>query len=759
MKRIDMIASLTNRAGPRLAAIACCGMLACSALFGAARPEPTFFPNATRVYVPRGTAQLLKPYLPEVAGASEGYELRLQTPRWLRLVAVEPSLGDAPSRVRTEPGEAHDGVAYDRHVLQYDVYPSQGFELSICWADAAGKTLFYQPAIARGGTHDWRRVQATVKSPPSAAKARPLIIKHAGRGIRGTFWVDNVVFRRADRKENLLATGTFDEAQWKSALLKPESKDGSRCAKFVCPAEMAARQQALWLHPDREAFPVEPGTEYVGELDLTAEGLGSDGAQHVASLLFRAEQDAPEGISRIFTSASAAGRPAGQGRETELVILPPLRGVRPKQARIAPCFYATTYTAPQVNEALADNVWRSGITWTYGSVQNEVVKLLGPRGHRVWLAKPGAPFEAHGPAREVLGRRPELSAVSYDGKPIEGLFCPTWLLSAEGAEVRRLLESDLIEIVRRDGYAAVNWDIEQPVCVPSDDGKSTRGFCLCPRCLAAFRAQQRMAADAVLDGRTIVAKYKDAWVHFRCVRNAELVGCVRAALKNHDPKIEFSVYSGYQSEKTQSRYGVDWALLAPHLDLAIAGYGGTRSAIHATREALGNVPFIGGHNYYLSAVPVPASAAWMRAGLRATPNPLAWRNRLLQQFVDGGCRGVLIWQLPTMDGGTFYYTSEAAEIIATHEDLFCNGRRCDELFRIKDAKPEQWAALELGRQRLLLVMNPTGNETTVEVGQPGLQGSWEARVRGQALGGELEPSQFALTLEPWGTRVVLFSKH
>ena len=753
-----MLGARQHRLVWRLAAIPVGALLACTWAAAAAPPEPTFFPNATKVYFPRGTAQLLKPYLPEVAGASTNYELRLEAPRWLHLVVVEPSLGDAPRQVRTERAEARDGVDYDRHVLQYDLYPSQGFELSICWADAAGKTLFYQPAIARGGTHDWLHVTSTVTSPPNAAYARPLIIKQAKRGIRGTFWVDNVVLRRHDRQENVLSTGTFDEPQWKSSLLKPESKDGSRCAKFVCPPEMAERQQALWLHPDREAVAVEPGTQYVVELDLKAKGLGSEGAQHIAAILFRAGEDAPQGSHRLYTSAAIPGQPATKPRETELIVLPSLKDVRPRQARIAPCFYATTYTAPQVNEALADNVWRSGITWTYGSRKNEVVRILEPRGHRVWLAKPGHPFEAHGAARASLQQRPELRAVGYDGKPLDGLFCPTWLLSTEGAQLRQLLEEELIEIVRSDGYQAVNWDIEQPVCAASDDKKAIKGFCLCSRCIAAFRASQRLGADVALDAQALAANYNDAWIHFRCQQNADLVGHMRAALKKHDPQIEFSVYSGYQCPETQARYGVDWALLAPHLDLGIAGYGGSRSRIQATRDALGDVPFIGGHNYYLSAVPVPVSAEWMRGSLRATPNPLAWRNRLLQQYVDGGCRGVLIWYLPTMDGGAFYATSEAAEIIAAYEELFGQGRRCDERFRVSVAKPEYWAAFERDRRRLLLLMNPTSKEIACEVQQPDLPGAWTASLHGQAMAAELNPSRFALTLEPWGTRVVLFQQ-
>ncbi|MFA5190277.1 MAG: hypothetical protein WC740_06100 [Verrucomicrobiia bacterium] len=734
-------------------------MVAFFAVASAAAGEPTFFPNLTKVYVPRGTAQLLKPYLPETTGPTDKYQFVMETPRYLRFVAVEPTLGNPPARVRHESGDMRDGVAYERHVLEYDPYPSLGFELSICWQDANGKLIRYQPAISRGGTHDWQHVRATIKSPPNAAQAKPLIIKWQSRGISGTFWVDNVIFRRADRQENLLSAGTFDEPEWKSHLVKPEGKDGSRCAKFVCPPEMADRQQALWMDPQLKPTQVEPAKDYVVELDLKTEKVGVAGAKHIAALLFRAEKNAPEGSSLIFTSADSGGGGTADVRQTQLIILPPLKDVRPKQARIAPCFYETVYGEPKVTAAIADNLWRSGMTWTYGSVRNGVVKLLQSRGHRVWLNKPGHPFEARGKARETLDQRPELRAIGYDGKPVrEHIFCPTWLLSVEAEGVRRAMEDELLELVERDRYTAVNWDIEQPVCLPGEGGKSMRGFCLCPRCLAGFRKQQAIAADEQLDAQTILARHKDAWVMFRCRQNAELVGQMRAALKRCRRTIEFSVYSGYQSDATRAQYGVDWALLAPHLDLAIAGYGGSRKMIEATREALDNVPFMGGHNYYLAPAPLQATDGWMRSSLAATPNPLNWRNRLLQQFVDGGCHGVLIWYLPTMDGGTFYYTSEAAEIIATHENLFRSGKRCDHSFRVAGGKSEYWAAFEHRDQRLLLLMNPTSKDMTFEVEQPALQGAWKVRLHGQSQVAPLDAAKFTMPIEPYGTRIVLFSK-
>jgi hypothetical protein len=316
----------------------------------AADQPATFFPNATRVYVPRGTAQLLKPYLPKPEGATRDYRLIIETPEYLKFVAVEKSQGAPPRDVQESAGQTRDGVTYVRQTLTYEAYPSTGFDLSICWQDSHKTTLDYRPAVALGGTFDWTHLQRTVTVPPEAAYARLLIIKWQNRGITGTFWVDNVVFRSERSAKNLVENGTFDEPAWKSYLIKPEGKNGSRCAKFVCPPEQVEHQQALWLDPQPQAIPVKAGEKYVVELDLKADKLGPPAAEHIAALLYRAAPNAPEGRARIFTHHVDAEGESAPERETELTILPPLKNVRPKSVRIAPCLYGTSFE-PAVADA------------------------------------------------------------------------------------------------------------------------------------------------------------------------------------------------------------------------------------------------------------------------------------------------------------------------------------------------------------------------------------------------------------------------
>jgi len=125
--------------------------------------------------------------------------------------------------------------------------------------------------------------------------------------------------------------------------------------------------------------------------------------------------------------------------------------------------------------------------------------------------------------------------------------------------------------------------------------------------------------------------------------------------------------------------------------------------------------------------------------------------------VDSGCNGVLIWYLPTMDGAAFYYTSEAADIIAAHEAIFTSGKRCDGSLTVTGIKPADWAAIQHGTSRLLMLLNFTAASIEVQVEQPDIDSRLKARCYGRELPLDIDPTKFGIEIEPWGTRVMTFS--
>ncbi len=682
---------------PPTASEASQGFLAAAVYVG--EPRPQFFPNMDTFHAPRGSAQLMRLYVHPAAGIpSSEYRMVVELPERMRYAAADPLGGGAVPTVTRAGRLQSDGATLARHHVDFSRMPGQGMELSMRWGDETGHTLTYQPTIATGGTHDWQHLSMTVTAPKGAVDVHPLIIKWQSRGIVGTFWVDNLVFREDGGEENLLKMGTFDEDGWENHwILKPEGPDGSKCCKIVSTKEGADKQQALWVDKD-DLVPVEAGKQYVVEADVRCDRLGSPDSRATCGLLFEAPRNMPEGESPVYTYFQTLnGLVTELPTESRVMVLPPLRNVRPERARIMPCYYGSRFSDPTVAEAMAENCWAAGITWTYGKLANDVVDHVLDRGHQVVLSIGYEPWGAPAGAKHLLEDDEGLRALGFDGKRIKHQFCPTWVL-ADGDEVIDALEEWLLGVVNNEPYAGANWDLEQPVIDPPT-------FCVCERCLIAFRDFADLADATDLSGEILLSDYPSEWTDFRCTQNAELAGHIRAILDRADREIEFSLYSGHESNRTKEHYGVDWALMAPHLDLGIAGYGAPRETVQATIEALDGVPLIGGEMWYLSD----------RDDARPMPKMQTWRNRVLRQYADSGGNGCLIWWLPPMDGGAFYATSEAAEIIAEYEEFFALENRCDAKLAVTGIPENDWFAFEKGGQTLVMLLNFRAEPVTAVV--------------------------------------------
>ena len=659
-------------------------------------PTPQLFPKMTTFYAPRGSRQLMKLYahIPQDVPTKQ-YRMVVDAPSGLIYRAVDAG-GGAPPTV-TEAGTWTDaGVPMTRYHVNYETLPGEGMEVSLRWGSETGSTIAYEPSLTSGGTHDWRHMQMTVTSPANAADVHPLIIKWQNRGITGTFWVDNLVFRRADSDENMLEMGTFDEPGWgENYRLVPEGPDGSMCCKIVSRPQDADRQQALWVDKE-QVTPVEPETEYVVEMDVKCEDVVSPSAKPTVALLFEAPEDMQEGAFPLYTGMQTLdGVVTEIPRRSTTQVLSPLRNVRPESARITPCYGTAGYSDPTVVQAWADNTWASGMTWVWGNSRTNIAQLLIPRGLQVIYHLPWGGWNAVGEdMRAYLEEHPDLRALNFEGNPNEQTFCPTWLLSDAGGEVQAMLTDWVRTSVEAEDCQNVNWDLEQPVVDPPT-------FCTCERCMDAFRQRDDVPDDADLTPEMLLDEYRDRWVDFRCRQNADAAKILQAAVHSIDPELEFSVYSGYQSLRTREHYGVDWALMQPNIDIAIAGYGGSEEAVRDTLEAMDGKPFMGGEMWYLSH----------RHDERPTPDPDTWCNRLLRKYVQSGCTGVLIWHLAPMEGGSFHATSEATAFIAEHEDWLREDQRADEKVTVDGIPTSDWAAFERDGQIMVLLLN-FGDETT-----------------------------------------------
>ena len=664
-------------------------------------PGPRVFPPGASVWMPAGTSQRIKPYLARPPGPhNSGYSLCLTVPSWLRYVAADAMEGFKPEAVQAIGTARMSGRSYTTYRATYGPFPSSALDVTVRWLYADGTTLNYQPCLRAGGSFNWRHWSGVVKAPPRAAKLHVLVRKQGGLGITGRFCVDNVTVRRVGSDENLAKMGDFESPDWHDGrMVAGAGVGGSKGFVVDCTPERSEIQDALWV--PLEALPTRPGTDYVVEMDARAQDLQQPGETPVASLLFAADAGVKPGTDTMRTYFEAQGGAVTEvAQPVPVQALPPLLNVRPRQIQIIPCMITDCFSDPAVNRAMAENTWRAGMNATWGTADNQVVDLLR-RKHGVptivTLHTVGM-WQWPAALRDAPRTHPEWCATEYPDCPSAVYMCPTWALT-EGEAALAAVENWVVANVRRTEYAGVDWDVEYPIVNPPT-------VCFCPRCVEAFRREAGLPVEARLTPEALVGEYRARWTDFRLRQNAQLVARVRHAVKSADPALPFDVYSGVQGTYAKERCGVDWTLLAPHLDLAMAG--GTREELRATRAALGQVPLIGYECYYASHF----------ANSGPAPDPRTWRNRLVLQCIQSGGRGVLIWYLPALDGGALYETSEAAAVLARYESTIRANQRCDSEVAVTGLPPEHWAALQRGPERLVMLLNFEDKPAEVSVTLP-----------------------------------------
>ena len=695
-------------------------------------PTPVWFPKMDRAFAVQGTSQLFKPYLPPLGlPMAYDYELSLALPAGLSAVCTDGGVGAEPSDFRTTAAGDAQLV-----ILSYDRPPGSAFGVFICWQNASKTTIAYEPVLRIGGTHDWERITARTRAPEDAAYARPIILKWASDKVVGEAWIDNLALAPAGAPDrNLLdGIGDFEAELWeKQSGMVMAGPDGGRC--FSCALKEDDQTRGWWV-PRDGAVEVEGGGDYVLAADVKAEAIHVPGASPHAAILVACG----DGVAPGEREAALLGRSRRAGARTMPVtttveVLPPLRDRRPEHVRLMPCYYSDPFREPRVIQAYAENAYRSGVNWTYGYANCELARLLLPRGHKVVCSLGRQPFMVGGDVAGYVKEHPEVQAVKFDGTRLANTACPTWFLSDEGSPAREELRAEALVRLATGEYAGLDWDIEQPVVEPPN-------FCVCERCLAAFRDFAGPEAPADLKPDSLLQEpLRARWVDFRCRHNARLVEMVGRWVREAQPGLEFSVYSGYQNVFTREHYGVDWALLAPHLDAGMSGYGFNAEAEAAAREALAGKDYLAGELYYLSPT----------GDERVAPNPRHWANRVLRQIAYTGGHGIVIWYLPVYDGAVFYQTSLAAETIAEHERFFTEGERVEGDFTAQAEDPagggqapglkdNDWFALRVGDEALLLVLNFSDQPLRAAL----VSEKWQT------------PGTF--TVEPWGRLVRVLAR-
>ena len=295
---------------------------------------------------------------------------------------------------------------------------------------------------------------------------------------------------------------------------------------------------------------------------------------------------------------------------------------------------------------------------------------------------------------------PDAAQISRSGESNPAYACTSALLD----EAWPFAVERLQELIAERHPDWVTWDFEYSVMT----GQIS---CFCPRCLAAFVEHAGLAANLPLDGATIERDYLPQWTEFMNRRMAVMALNFKQACHGADPPARLQVYSGYQSEDTKWRYGVDWAMIGElqACDIASCGYGRNYERVKATREALRAPDGTRGIPLVVGRLMHPYD--------RNSDDPVTPLTRavMLRRLMD--CTGgVLVYDRMPVEGRSWQASAEVSRLAAAHDDIFADGD-----FPVLPGVPEdaEWAgARSLGDTIIVALMNTSSQPRTLSLTLP-----------------------------------------
>ncbi len=396
---------------------------------------------------------------------------------------------------------------------------------------------------------------------------------------------------------------------------------------------------------------------------------------------------------RVYWASEALGGSIREARRSLVVRpLPPLEGAQPQRLvwqmwgsffgpmnRVAAKELALqTMRAAGYNNLVSGDAETSELADRYG-IDNVLAISFAP-----WSIGMGSWVAEH----------PDSARVNRFGEASDAYACTSALLDEAYPVVDERLKSMIAE--RRPDW--VTWDFESGVMT----GEIS---CFCPRCLQAFREAAGIADDVALDGAIIERDWLPQWTAFMNRRMAELARRFKDTCHAAEPPARLQVYSGYQSDDTKWRYGVDWAIIGEldACDVASCGYGRNWELLQATHEALGGIPLIVGK--------------LMHPYDRNSDDPVApcTRGVLLRRLMD--CTGgVLVYDRMPIEGRSWQASAEVSRLAAAYEEVFARGE-----FASLEGVPDgaDWAgARRLGDTMIVALLNGSGQPRELSLTLP-----------------------------------------
>lgn len=273
---------------------------------------------------------------------------------------------------------------------------------------------------------------------------------------------------------------------------------------------------------------------------------------------------------------------------------------------------------------------------------------------------------------EYVKDHPEEAAIDFQGTHYDDVICSMRIL--ENPEVEEFLRRTLRNWYEKNQRPThVVFDYEWHV-------RDSFFSCYCPRCVADFARFAGVEAEDLTSQR-INEEFLPRWTEYCNHRVAELCALFGKLIHEELPDVRFSVYSGYQSERTKLIYGIDWTLLDGKVDFMMCGYGRNEKDLHATQEASRVSRLVTGELVLPDDISQNTAPGWIQ---KAT---------LLRRCCDA-TGGYLVFAYASLDGRSFLAMAEVSRILRRFESFFMTGRRRPEALTVSGLGAEEYEVLD-----------------------------------------------------------------
>lgn len=295
-------------------------------------------------------------------------------------------------------------------------------------------------------------------------------------------------------------------------------------------------------------------------------------------------------------------------------------------------------------------------------------------------------------ANKYVKIHPEARRIGRNGEPVPcsdyNILCPIAMMNDP---IKLTVENKIKQGFKN--YDIINYDYESP----AENGRIS---CYCDRCRKSFANFAKLAKTP--DADKIIQNHKDQWIDFMTSQLANT--CKFFMDIAHSFNKELSFYSGYQSEKTLIHYTVDWNKLGGKIDTGSAGYRTTAAVIRTTIDALNGTPLLTG---------VITSPWLLNSREKNSQIPL---SDVLVGIVAGS-KGILCYNLPGLNGKSYYSISQVTSLLTDYENIIFDGRRHQKGAKVSGIPNDAWIIFELdgSKEKVLIAYNNTENPVDINI--------------------------------------------